>query len=259
MLSDTTSVAAMKSSCVGTGGEYAPAALNVGDSAGIGTVGSIGRFCTTVADDDDICAAGSALLSECVTPRTGSAHVVHCAAVCSIERSASLMRSGSGGGPAALREALPAEEAATAKNVSLVTTGANTLLREGVFDEPADEIADEPADGRIDELRAASAARAADDPIELAGAVRVVVERGTSGRCSTLALTGRCMPGVSRVFSVCAGIEDSAAVACGPPAFSHPAGATGSSGSIGPAPRACKSRRSPNDGSAGRAASGPRA
>src|ERR1700712_5455747 len=158
MLSDTTSVAAMKSSCVGPGGEYAPAALNVGDSAGIGTVGSIGRLCTTGADDDDICAAGSALLSEFETPRTGSARVVHCAAVCSIERSASLMRSGSGGGPAALRGALPVEEA-TAKNDSLVTTGANTLLREDVFkelaDELADKLADELADGRIDELRAA--------------------------------------------------------------------------------------------------------
>ena len=75
------------------------------------------------------------------------ARVVHCAAVCSIERSASLIRSGSGGGAAGFAGAFPAEDAATAKNDSLVTTGAKVLLR--------DAAADVLADGRIDELRAA--------------------------------------------------------------------------------------------------------
>jgi hypothetical protein len=59
--------------------------------------------------------------------------VVHCAALCSIERSVSLIRSGAGGGPAGLAGA-PADAVVAAKKESLDTTGGTDLPRAGFID-----------------------------------------------------------------------------------------------------------------------------
>ena len=63
------------------------------------------------------------------------ARVVHCAVLCSMERSVSLIRSGAGGGPAGLA-GTASDAVVAAKKESLDTTGGTVLPRPGFIDVP---------------------------------------------------------------------------------------------------------------------------
>lgn len=202
--------------------------------------------------------SGNAPASRAVS--TPPARVVHCAVLCSMERSVSFIRSGAGGGPAGLA-GTAANAVVAAKKESLDTTGGTDLPPVGFIDvlrEAAWETPEEP-DARI-----------------APGALRFSNGRDTSGSRDAAVSTERSVPRVADVWTAFGGTAPVVPPAIPPvpaalairvtppdpalvptsgaftfavlsrvpdddpdsgPLFSQPAGAIGSSGSRGPVPR----------------------
>lgn len=176
------------------------------------------------------------------------ARVVHCAVLCSMERSVSLIRSGAGGGPAGLA-GTRADAVVAAKKESLDMLGGTDLPRTGFIG-----LLREAACETLEEAGARTAA----------GALRFSDERDTSIRRDAEASTERLVPHVVDVWAAFGGTVTAAFatratpaapdpapsalftpaalsrvpcdIADAAPVFSQPAGAMGSIGSRNPAP-----------------------